>query len=121
MNAIDRMLLAHANKIEICIVPNPDLFSVCFASFPSEEILVPLFTLIETKRFKFTGFTPINLGRNKPTEILRFEVEKINVIPVVDAVKALYLMWQEMGYDVTIQAIGSAKVSNVLERISFND
>lgn len=116
MNPIDKMLLQYAGKIEIRLVPNPEIFYVVFSAPPSPEVLSPLLSLIETKRFKWTNWTEYCLKKNKLSDMLELIVEAVNVIPASEAIAALKQMWEELGYEVKIvpskySSDGAIKVS----------
>lgn len=100
MNPIDRMLIKHANEIEICVAPNPYYFRVHFGGIPSRETLAPLSQLIESGRFSWSYSTQLLLKEDLP--VLDFLIEKTNLIPVVEAIAALRDTWAEMGYSVTV-------------------
>ncbi|MGL4900745.1 MAG: hypothetical protein ACRC4U_11790 [Shewanella sp.] len=110
MNHIDAMLLKHANKIEILVYPH-DVFIVNFASFPSDEVLAPVIALIESKRFEFSHSTLIRLFNSRINELLEFRICSINVIPISDAIRALFLTWRDMGYQVTVKPANGYAIS----------
>lgn len=100
MNPIDRMIVNHANEIEIRESPSLENLWVCFGSAPSHETLTPLTQLIDSGRFELAISTGLEIEEGKL--VLEYLIQKTNLITVAEAIAALRDTWAGMGYSVTV-------------------
>jgi hypothetical protein len=101
MDPIKALLSEFVGRIEITLSCTPGYFEIAFSSPPSDEVLGPVFDLIDSKRFEFTHLLA-HTERAKLKELLNLDIVAKNVIPAASAAHALKECWEQMGYQVTV-------------------